>query len=592
MRSRKVKYPLQLKVIILFVSLIILPLLFFTYITYVNVSKEMKDQTYLNLNQSFSETKHGLESIFQSMYYSVQSISQTPMIYETLQSTFDKSDSLKQLEYGQKMLEFIEQTKQATSVDSIKIILEDTNSYIEYNANKILVKESLKEDDWIQKIDQQSELGNNTLWFKPEDIQNEKDSSISITRAIFSPSDYSQRIGVIRTDVSIGQLEALLNRSIITDQTKVYLTYESNPFLTSSNALLNETYTGDIMDLKLLDYSSDYNEWKQVYNGSLYNYKISSLGDTPWLLIMVIPEKDLIVTSIKIRNQMLLIVFLIIFVCSFLAFLALKPAMTRVKKLSHAMTDFENNLKAIDFHKTSQDEIGYLMEDFSRMSHQIEAFIHREYMLSNQLRASELKALQAQINPHFLYNSLNLISCMALDGQDQLIPHIVDDLSRFYRLSVSREKDMISVSHEMEHALLYGRIQQYRYDDALTITSYIDPQVANEKTLKFILQPFIENAVIHGILEKESESGIVSFSAKAKGDQLVYLIEDDGIGMTQEEIEKVLTYTHNSTTGNGYGIMNVMERIQLFYGDEHSIHIDSKPGLGTRIQILIPRKYA
>jgi two-component system sensor histidine kinase YesM len=202
-------------------------------------------------------------------------------------------------------------------------------------------------------------------------------------------------------------------------------------------------------------------------------------------------------------------------------------------------------------------------------------------------RKSELNALQAQINPHFLYNTLDSIVWMAENGKSEDVITMVTSLARLFRISISRGKNIITVREEIEHARNYLIIQKVRFKNKFSFNIDVDEEVIQYKTLKLILQPIIENALYHGI-QYMVEEGSINISAKIAQGKLLYEIADSGLGIKPELLEKILSHDSKESGGAGVGVRNVHERIQLCYGKEYGIEIQSELEEGTTVKLWLP----
>jgi two-component system sensor histidine kinase YesM len=220
---------------------------------------------------------------------------------------------------------------------------------------------------------------------------------------------------------------------------------------------------------------------------------------------------------------------------------------------------------------------------------EIQKLIDMVYREQQSKREAELKTLQEQIKPHFLYNTLDTIQWMAQDhGADDIV-RIVGALTNLFRIALSKGKEMIRVSDEVEHVRSYLIIQKARYEDKFDFSIDVDEEVLPFKVLKLTLQPLVENAIYHGIKERRG-NGNIRVTASRRDGMLVMRVTDDGVGMSAVKLEYVraLLLTPPSSEKDGYGISNVNERIQLSFGRKFGLRFESSPGSGTTVEILHP----
>ena len=204
-----------------------------------------------------------------------------------------------------------------------------------------------------------------------------------------------------------------------------------------------------------------------------------------------------------------------------------------------------------------------------------------------QKRKSELRALQAQINPHFLYNTLDSIIWMAEWGKTKEVVLMTSSLAKLLRQSISNQNELVRVEEEVEYTRSYLTIQKMRYKDKLEYDIQVSPEVLGQKIPKLVLQPLVENAIYHGIKYKEGK-GIVQIECWIEQKELILRISDDGIGMTEEQLAKIFEKRETDIRKNGVGVLNVHERIQLYYGKDYGLRFSSTLGEGTVVEVRIP----
>lgn len=219
------------------------------------------------------------------------------------------------------------------------------------------------------------------------------------------------------------------------------------------------------------------------------------------------------------------------------------------------------------------------------MMDEINRLIEEVYENKIALKEFELKALTAQINPHFLYNSLSIINWMAIKSRQKEISRVTLALSTFYRTALSKGADMVTVENCIRNIEAYLEIQLIMHDNDFKVEWNIDPSVQQELVPKLILQPVVENALEHGLDVKEEGEKILRLSFLADGSDVVIQVDDNGMGMEQEQAEKLITYQ-----AKGYGLKNVNDRMCILYGEDYAIRIFSKVDEGTRVEMRIPGK--
>jgi two-component system sensor histidine kinase YesM len=265
-----------------------------------------------------------------------------------------------------------------------------------------------------------------------------------------------------------------------------------------------------------------------------------------------------------------------------------------IKKLHDVTTTItKNDLQAL-MTSDNVDEITELGMSFNIMIGKIKELLDSKIQEQENLKKAELRALQAQINPHFLYNTLDTIIWMAESKKTDQVVKMVSALSKFFRISLSKGMDWITIGEEVERIRSYLIIQRMRYRDILDFNIEVDNDVAENTILKLILQPLVENALYHGIKNKR-QGGTINVRARMKGENEVLLeVEDDGIGFTPEKLNQLRAELEDDTGGikleSGFGIGNVNKRIRLYYGKPYGLSIQSEYKTGTCVTLVIPAK--
>lgn len=238
----------------------------------------------------------------------------------------------------------------------------------------------------------------------------------------------------------------------------------------------------------------------------------------------------------------------------------------------------------------SDDEIQILVRRFDRMRYKIANLVEDIKTEQMKLKDTELKLLQEQINPHFLYNTLDTIVWLAEDGQDKEVIAMTTSLSEFFRTVLSGGRDYITIREEETHIQSYLNIQHFRYEDILDYEISIDESLYGYSILKLTLQPLVENALYHGIKNKRGK-GKININGFEDGNDIVFEVCDNGIGMTEEELVSLRKKIKqkSSNENSGFGLINVEERIRMNYGYRYGLEFESKKGEGTKVTVRIPK---
>lgn len=316
-------------------------------------------------------------------------------------------------------------------------------------------------------------------------------------------------------------------------------------------------------------------------------YTIQTMEDSGWRVVGVSYVDELITQ--RVQNVVAILLGLLLFVlfsaiCSSLVFSRMisRP----VKRLIQAMEQFEDSASDFTYHAVEGSrEIGELSHSFGHMVVQIQQLMEKVREEEITLRKAELRALQAQINPHFLYNTLDAIGWLCEEERTQDAVEMVNALAKLFRISISKGHEIIPVEKELEHARSYLKIEKFRYKQ-FTYSFDVDEDCLNYYCNKITLQPIIENAIYHG-LDRMVDEGEIRIGVHSRGDNLVFTVEDNGIGMTKEQCREILEGSAGDKTG--IGIRNVNNRIKIYFGEQYGIQIDSELDEGTTVTIIMPK---
>lgn len=317
-----------------------------------------------------------------------------------------------------------------------------------------------------------------------------------------------------------------------------------------------------------------------------------SKGENGWQYLYAVPLSVLTkeLNSIKQFVVLLVVGWLLMSIPIMLLLTSFLTA--PIKNLLLSMRRFQNGQFDEKVEVKYGDEIGYLSQGYNNMVENIKSLVDDAYVLRLREQEAELKALQAQINPHFLYNMLDTIFWEAESAGQDKISEMIINLSRLFRLSLNRGKSFTSVAKERELLELYLSLQKMRFRDVLEYEVNIPPAMSEYIILKLILQPFVENAIVHGI-ERKRGGGFVKVIGFQEGERLTFIIEDDGLGMCEEELAKLTALPKENDINvaqdtSGYAVRNVHERLKHYYKNDFELIYNSKPGQGTRVQLTIP----
>lgn len=324
------------------------------------------------------------------------------------------------------------------------------------------------------------------------------------------------------------------------------------------------------------------------YRGEKYLVTRTDMKTTGWTLVSMVPYKSVMSETMAISGVMILAVVITLIVTLLLLNRILTGVVKPLKKLEKYMVQVNPDNMDQRMEIITDDEIGHLSMKFNQMMDRIRNLKEQVIEEQEDKRKYELQALQAQINPHFLYNTLDSIIWMA-ETNDSNIVAMTEALAKLFRISLNKGNEEISLERELEHVKNYLIIQSMRYADKFTYEISAEPGVERCRTIKLILQPIVENCIYHGIKKKRG-TGKITIRAYRREQNLIIEVSDDGCGMPEEICRKILSdeIESENISGSGIGVKNVNERIQLRFGKKYGLSYSSEEGVGTTVTYVLP----
>lgn len=409
------------------------------------------------------------------------------------------------------------------------------------------------------------------------------DDVFSLSKAIRDPVR-GDVIGVLLMDVSHEIIQESINEATIGERGFVFVLDQSDKMVyTPVNDLVYR------IDPALLD--SDAGDMVNTHiKGAEYQIQYSQSDYTGWKTVGVFSVGEMMAgtyTVLGIMAGCVVLTLLLVLIASVKLANSVTEPILKLRKLMKKAE--EGNLK-VRFESSATDEIGELGQSFNNMIDRIDELVHMVYLEQQSKRNAELKSLQEQIKPHFLYNTLDTISWMARDYDAEDIVLLVDALSNMFRIGLSQGKDFITLREEVTHITNYLYIQKIRYKDKLQYALDIPQALMEYSVPKLILQPLVENAIYHGIKVKRG-GGTIRVLAKVAEEKLLLIVADNGAGIAPEklrELQEGLAASTPISEKNSFGLFYIQERIRLCYGGEYGVSIDSVRGEGTQVMITLP----
>lgn len=410
---------------------------------------------------------------------------------------------------------------------------------------------------------------------------------ITLSRAVEITEGTSATQGVLLIDMTYASLQYMLDNILLGDQGYLYLVSSSGELIYHPKMQLIDVG----LEEENISVASTYQDgnYQEIWQGKERNIIVKTVGYTGWKLIGVVPEQGFTLNGIKTRLFMVFVVAFFLFLLALINAYISSKITAPIQELEKSVNSLEAGELDTDIYIGGSYEIQHLGRSLGDMARRIQMLMEDIVVQHESKRKSEFDTLQSQINPHFLYNTLDIIVWMIENEQKQEAVKVVTALARFFRISLSKGRSIIPVRDELEHVRNYLTIQQKRFKNKFIYRIEAEDEVLSLTSLKLMLQPLVENAIYHG-MEFMDGDGEILVKAERKEDCLYFTIEDNGLGMTEKQVEGLLTGETKSTSGkgSGIGVKNVNERIRLYFGEDYGLKIISEPDEGTTIIIRLP----
>ena len=409
---------------------------------------------------------------------------------------------------------------------------------------------------------------------------------ISLSRAVEVTDEGKATQALLLINLNYRYFEEIFSNVNLGNGGYVYLTNDRGDIIWHPKQ--NEIYSGRFKEDN--KYAATLKDGITVENlrGKNITLNVRTIGYTGWKLVGVTPSAALGIDGIKFRFFVLFVADLFLFLLAMInAFISDKIS-NPIKRLDGSVREIESGNLDVEILPSGSYEVEHLGKSIKNMLGRIKVLMSDLVAEHNAKRKSEFDTLQSQINPHFLYNTLDIIVWMIENENSDKAVNIVTALAKFFRISLSKGKNIITVKDEVEHVRNYLMIQNMRFKNRFEYTIDVDEKVLSYSSLKLMLQPLVENAIYHG-MEFMDGDGEIDVKVFKEDDSLYFTITDNGLGMSEDMVETLLSKDFvPSKKGSGIGVKNVNERIKLYFGSEYGLKVESEPDEGTKITIHLP----
>jgi len=461
-----------------------------------------------------------------------------------------------------------------------KIRIYNSNPTLHADGGSVLNMELAQKQPWYEAMKEKEQK---FYWYFD---RKDKQPSFHISRWLV---DYrsNEKFGIIDFEVS--------NQALF-DNLANPLNFESSWIVVADQqgkALIDfrQLHTGDsVADVDFLGQAFEVGKgsYSTLVDGKqhLIVHQTTQLG---WKIITIVSQ-ELLWQKLQLVKYAAIAAGILFVVLTLIVLIIFGKRMTsRLNVLIRSMRKVRDGTLGLTVKVNGKDELGDVEEEFNRMSIQLEQLVADIAAARSAAETEKLRLLQAQINPHFLYNTLALVKSMAMDVGSAEISGTVDALAKFFRLALNRGQDVLTMADELGHIQAYLDIHEWRYPGRVMVLYDIQEEALSHEIVKITLQPIVENTLLHAFSERGGR-GTLRIEAIAEQQWLYITVTDDGKGMEQEQVSRLLEPMNDSQGGGGFGFYNVNERLKRYYGSSYELSIRSRPGEGTTIKLTIPQQ--
>ena len=448
---------------------------------------------------------------------------------------------------------------------------------------------NVTKQDWYKRA--MGEMEN--MQFSTPHIQNLFDDAtfryywvITLSRVVELTNNGDSQLGVLLVDMDYSDISRMMKKINTLNNGQYYYLCDSSGEIIYH---LRQIQISDGICSENSKKAAKYKEgiYDETFEGERRKVIVNTISYTGWKLVGVIPYSTFSHGMLDIRYFIVVLMLVMMLMLVIVNRIVSVRISSPILKLNNSVMKYEAGEKP-DIYVGGSLEIRHLANSIQHSYEQIDTLMREIVLEQNERRKSELDALQSQINPHFLYNALESITWMVEGGRNDDAVFMISQLARLFRISLSKGRTIISVEDELQHAQSYMNIQQIRYKNSFLVTFDVDSAIYPYCTVKLILQPILENAINYGVRGMD-DCGEIKVTGRQRDGMIVLSVADNGMGMTEEEAALILTDSSRvHKHGSGVGLVNVNNRIQIVFGKEYGLAVESEPDYGTTVSVCIP----
>ena len=586
---------LQTKFTIALISIVVLPAFFTVFLFYGKLYNMVVSNTIRQEQDASAKTAPLIERTMDTILATTRNITGQTFFQELFYMPV--SDSAEKLAASNHAIDFKNAIRRLTT-DSI---VTDVRIYVDFPDELETLDDSPNTENLLAPLSQAKgtywygifqgnretqEMFCPSFYLGSQEKQNYGDMAYICPLSLYYHSNaYKAYLAVYFSD---GKLNRILSDNLSLEGSVSYIVNERDSIVATSDQSLSGIYRLDYDTIKDSFMSSNNFIERNILDTKVYA-GFYSISNTDWFMVTILPAPPLIHESNRLMLQIALLYAGFLVLALIFANILAHSITGRLSSVIRQMQTVRHGPPTPMESPEAHDEIGDLIDTYNYMTRKMDELMKKQAKAAEDLRIAEFNSLQSQINPHFLYNTMDMINWMALQGQTEEISHAVQSLSRFYKLTLSRKKGISTIARELEHVTIYVQLQNMRYHDSIELITDIPDELSEYQIPKLTLQPVVENSILHGILEKESKSGTIVITGWMENEDVVLLVSDDGVGISPEILSTILSGKGNSQSGGtNIAVYNTHRRLQILYGKDYGLTYSSNPGKGTEVEIRFP----
>ncbi|WP_162463281.1 cache domain-containing sensor histidine kinase [Paenibacillus psychroresistens] len=574
---------MQWKLIVVFIFLITIPIITTSYISYENYVRSIDNNTRKYVGESIVNMQSKLDDHVNDMQF----ISKIPL-YSILMQQYLAENHM-DLEI-QRQMDFYIDLMNNVRKDLYTVYIFNNSGNVFYRLRTDSVRSDLMSHykEWSTKA---KEVSGDPVLISTQELPEGTGSSRYVFTLVRDIKDINTNISV-GTVVVDGGLEVIENvvqeMNDVTKGKTLIVDPHNNVIYDSDKKLIARNIDGYEDLSKVVDKKGSFNT---ILDGEHYicNYIVSA--KTGWKMLVYVPVYYLYKDAVLTRNVTLTatagIIIFALFFSIVLSFTMTKP----LRKLTKLMKQVRGGNLDVSFLVKFRDEVGVLGNEFNLMLRRIKELINEIYTISYRRKEAELEALQSQINPHFIYNTLETIRMRAEINDDDEVAEMTFTLGKLLRYSINLSREIVTLQDELNHLEHYVQLLRCRFSNRFELHYEIPEDLLSYQVMKLTFQPIVENAILHGVEGMEAIVQI-SFVARVEKNQIIFVIRDEGVGIDERRLQQLRDSLRGEASvggaKSGVGLRNINQRIKLHYGEIYGIEIDSRPGLGTEVRLCLP----